>query len=493
MSALPEGFGLVLDRSVRTFGDGTVLIGGHPGRLMALTPAGTAALRRWLEGGPAGEVTRRLGRRLVDAGMAHPVAPPTAAVDRMSVTVVVPAKDRSGTLDRCLGSLGGRVTVVVVDDGSENPGAVAAVCRRHGASLIRRPHNGGPGAARNQGMAAVTTELVAFVDSDCEVGLDWLDGLLPLFADPELAAAAPRIRPRPTPPTAHRSVLDRYTGGRSALDLGPEPSEVGPGRVVGYVPTAALVARLAVLGRGFDEDLRVGEDVDLVWRLLDEGWSVRYQPSVVVHHDEPRSWSALLARRCRYGTSAGPLARRHPGRLAPLELRPWPTGVAVSVLTGHPGIGLALLAAATGAMARPLRRHQVPASMALRWSTLAVGWTVVGVGRALTVLAAPVVVAGVVRRRRWGVAAALVMTVPPMVDWWQRRPPLDPVRWSLASLADDMAYGAGVWLGCIRARTLGPLLPAAHNRRAGGGAGADGADDRRLAGSGVPSTGSREM
>ncbi len=472
------------------FSDGSVLIGGRPGRLMALTPAGVAALQRWLEGGAASEATRRLGRRLVDAGMAHPVAPPGAAADRGRVTVVVPAKDRPGALDRCLGSFGTTVTVVVVDDGSEDPEAVAAVSRRHGAGLIRLPVNSGPGAARNQGMAAVTTDLVAFVDSDCEVAPGWLDGLVPLFADPELAAVAPRIRPRPARHSGHRPVLDRYTEGRSALDMGPEPSEVGPGRAVGYVPTAALVARMDALGEGFDENLRVGEDVDLAWRLVDDGWRVRYQPSVVVHHHEPRSWADLLARRCRYGTSAGPLDRRHPGRLAPLELRPWPTGVAVALLTGHPGTGLALLAAATGTMARPLRRHRVPATTALRWSTLAVGWTVVGVGRALTVLAAPLVVTGLVRRRRWATTAALVMTVPPLVEWWQRRPPLDPVRWSVASLADDVAYGVGVWAGCVRTGTLGPLLPAVRLRRAGAGR-----PDHRgaVAGSGALPTGTREM
>ena len=28
------------------------------------------------------------------------------------------------------------------------------------------------------------------------------------------------------------------------------------------------------------------------------------------------------------------------------------------------------------------------------------------------------------------------------------------------SIVDDLAYGTGVWLGCIQHRTLDPLLPA---------------------------------
>ena len=65
--------------------------------------------------------------------------------------------------------------MVVVDDGSDDPDAVAAVCAGTRARLIRRDRNGGPGAARNEALAVVDTELVAFVDSDCTASPGWLD------------------------------------------------------------------------------------------------------------------------------------------------------------------------------------------------------------------------------------------------------------------------------------------------------------------------------
>jgi mycofactocin system glycosyltransferase len=477
---LPEGFGLILDRSVRAYGNGTVLLGGQPGRLVALTPAGAGALQQWLEGGGTPTVaTRQLGRRLVDAGMAHPVAPPlrrAVGSGGSVVTVVVPVRDRADSLDRCLDALGDRVPVIVVDDGSARPDRVAAVARRHRAQLIRRPVNGGPGAARNQALPTVDTELVAFVDSDCEVDPGWLDALVAHFGDPALGAVAPRVRPsaplpapagRPAGRPARRSVLGRYADSRSPLDMGAEPGEVGPGRTVGYLPTVALVARRTALGTGFDERLRVGEDVDLVWRILGAGWRVRYEPSVTVHHREPASWIGLLGRRCRYGTSAGPLALRHPGRLAPLELRPWPTAVAAALVARRPEAALALLAGSTAAMAGPLRRHGVPTSSVVGFSARGAGWTVVGVGRAVGVLAGPVVVVGILRRWRWAATAAGLAVLPPLVDWWRRRPPLDPVRWSLASMADDAAYGVGVWRGCFAARSFGPLVPSVRIGRIG--------------------------
>lgn len=213
---------------------------------------------------------------------------------------------------------------------------------------------------------------------------------------------------------------------------------------------------------GFDPDLIIGEDVDLVWRLLAAGWRVRYEPAVVVHHGEPRSWPALMARRFRYGTSAGPLARRHGRRLAPVELWPWPTFVAGALLVGRPRVAIVALVASTAAMERRTRDRGIPLAQAARWSAGGAGWTLVGIGHAATMLAGPAVAALAFLGRRGRLACALLALTPPAVDWWRRRPRLDPVRWTVASLADDLAYGAGVWAGCFTSGTLAPLVPVVH-------------------------------
>jgi glycosyltransferase involved in cell wall biosynthesis len=106
------------------------------------------------------------------------------------VTVVIPARDRPAYLDRCLAALGQSYPVIVVDDGSQQAAEIADLCRRHGATLIRRPASGGPGPARNDGLAQVTTPLVAFLDSDCETGPGGSTSLAAHFADPLVAAVA---------------------------------------------------------------------------------------------------------------------------------------------------------------------------------------------------------------------------------------------------------------------------------------------------------------
>src|SRR5262249_17957024 len=152
-----------------------------------------------------------------------------------------------------------------------------------------RDRCGGAGAARNTGLAAVRTPLVAFVDSDCVPGPGWLSPLLRHFADPAVGAVAPRIR-------AHEQgsgwlARDEAAASAPAVgpaggsgEMGPGESIVGPGARVPYVPGAALLVRRAAAGRGFAEDMPVGEDVDFVWRLSAAGWHIRYEPRAAVGH-----------------------------------------------------------------------------------------------------------------------------------------------------------------------------------------------------------------
>ena len=458
MTPLPPGWRLVIDPSVRSLDQGRALVGGFPGRLLRLSASGQAALAGLIAGTRGSVAARRLGRRLVNAGMAHP-RPPTTH-DTEDITVVIPVKDRADLLDRCLAATGSDVAVVVVDDGSESPGPIVEVCNRHHARLVVRDQCGGPAAARNDGLVEVHTDLVAFLDSDCVPRSNWLSDLAGLFGDPDIGAVAPRVRPIGVRATRPPSVLDRYVSARSPLDLGQREGEVGPGRLVSYVPTAALVVRRSALAGGFEPSLRYGEDVDLIWRMGDAGWHIRYVPSVVVDHGEPSTWPELLGRRFHYGTSSAPLSRRHRGRLAPVVLRPLPAAAVALALARRPLLAAAMSVVSGLALGRRAATAGIPRDLVARWTGQALVSTTEGIGRAGTVMAGPalVVIAARSRRYRWSALALLV--VPPLGEWLRWRPPLDPVRWTAASLADDFAYGLGVWRGCLREHTFAPLVPA---------------------------------
>ena len=477
---LPTGFRIAVDPTTRQLA-GDLLYGGSPARVLRLTPAGVAAWQRLRCGPVTDRSSGALARRLTDAGLAHPCPP--AAVATPEATVVIPVRDRAVQLGRCLAALGGDHPVVVVDDGSDDPTAVATVAGRYGARLLAHTTNRGPAAARNTALTVVHTEVIAFVDSDCLPAPGWVDALAAHLADPLVAAVAPRITA-----IAADSSAGRYARAAGGLDLGGTPARVAPNTRVSYVPTAALVARRAALlgvallgaalggavrdGAVFDPALRTGEDVDLVWRLHEAGWRVRYEPAVTVGHEEPATWRNLLARRFRYGRSAAPLSTRHPSAVTHLVLHPWPAVTLAALFARRPGLAAAAFCGSVLTMVHTLRRAGVPTRGVVRAMLIAVHQTWLGVGRYGTRFGAPVLVLVMARpggrtgTNRWGhrIAAASLLLGPPLTTWAERRPDLGPTRFVLGTLADEVAYGGGVLASCLTSRTSVPVRPRISRR-----------------------------
>ncbi len=412
-------------------------------RLFRLGAAGARLVDELAAGAPVPRSGPRaaLVDRFLDAGVLHPIPPVDGPWRAADVTVVIPVLDPEPD---ALASLvravldGGVAGVVVVDDGGAVPlGPVP------GATVVRRAVNGGPGAARGTGLHAVTTPLVAFVDADVAVASGWLDGLLGHFADPTVALVAPRVACAATP-----GRRGRYEVRHSPLDLGAVPARIRAGTRVSYVPTAAVVVRRDALDAvgGFDPGLRTGEDVDLVWRLDEAGYRCRYEPTVVVRHSPRSSWRSWLGQRAGYGRSAGPLARRHPGALAPVAVSGWSAAAWSLAVLGPIPVGAAAGGAVATATAAALHRKvgswRLVVSLAGRGHLHA--------GRQL---------AAAVRRAWWPVLLPAAMVSRPV-----RRVVALAVLVGLREggplrVVDDAAYAVGVWHGAWRARTIAPLVP----------------------------------
>lgn len=385
--------------------------------------------------------------RLVDAGALHPLldADPLPAAE---LTIVVP-------------TLGGpphlrpqRCRTIVVDDASPQPVVLPDDLP---AELVRLTTNRGPGGARNAGLEHVTTPFVAFVDADVDITEDDLLALGAHLRDARTVLVAPRVRARAADRT---DALARFEHTHSPLDLGGEPARVAPTTRVSYVPAAVLVCRTDAVraAGGFDAALRYGEDVDLVWRLHAAGGRCRYEPAVEAAHDTRPDLRSWMLQRYRYGTSAAALAARHPGALAPVRMSGWSAAVWVPVVAGLPLVGGLVAAGTAAALVRKLRT--LPAREPLRL----VGLGHLHAGRLLAATLTRAwwplaVLAGVCSRRaRRVLALALAMNVA--ASWSSERPTLDPLTYAALRTADDVAYGAGVWVGSLRARRADAITPS---------------------------------
>lgn len=450
---VPVGWRLRLATGTRILDGGRTLVGGSPLRILILSERGAQLLTGWLAGQPLSEdhEERRLARRLLDAGLADPDPPRSPAPGaEPEVTIVVPVYSDSERLARCLAPLAGGAPVIVVDDGSPNGGAIADVANRFGVRYIRHPGNRGQAAARNTGVRSASTPLVAFLDADCVPPPGFPGPLLDHLTDPAVGLVAPRI----VSGTHADGRIARYERVRSALDMGPRPSLVRPYSPVWYVPSAAMVARREALGAGFDEALTLGEDVDLVWRLHDAGWRIRYDPRTTVAHEErirPADW---YRRRIAYNESVAPLLRRHPERVPVLFLTPIAAVAWGAALGGQPAPVMAL----AGLRAVRLRRRLVgrlpgAGAWAVRAALDITLREAHDLGRALAGPWAPLML--LAGRRR----TALLLTTMIARDWFTDRPALDPLSYAALRLADESTRGLGIWIGCLRARDLRGLLP----------------------------------
>lgn len=463
--------------------DGTTLAGGTPYRVVTLTPRGAGLLRGVVDGEPLPPdepAVDRLMHRLRAAGLLR--APAPAPTDHTGVTVVIPARSAAGPVRDLLGTLPADLLVVLVDDGSPVPLAPLAD-ERPGLTVLRNERSRGPAAARNAGAAAAGTPWIAFLDADTIPDPRWIDRLKAQITETTattgtgdgvavpVVLAAPQIVPLPG--SGSGGWFEQRV---CALDLGHTPSEVGPGRAVSYVPSAAMLVHaesFAAVG-GFRADMHVGEDVDLVWRIAEHG-VVRYYPDVHVGHRPRGTLTAALNRRRLYGTSAADLAGRHPGALRHLDVSVWSLGPWLLAVLVHPAAGL--LAGGVTAAIAPWGMRELSPAHARKLAALGHLRAGAALGRWLIrpMLPVTVLVAAVNPRigRRLAVAAAVGLLHQAVQDvrtgaaadgsepagrFGPRRARATAESF-VAHALDDAAYGLGVWQGVLRRRNPEPVLP----------------------------------
>jgi len=168
-----------------------------------------------------------------------------------AVTAVIPAYNAASFIERALRSVLAQThrvaEIIVVDDGSSDRTAELAAAFPH-VRVIRRA-NGGPGAARNTGVDAASSEWIAFLDSDDSWAPSKTESQLKLIAADVGVVYVSRFDPINFGALWHRQAT--------------------------FTPTGALVRRQALSDAGgFDESRAIigTEDLDMWIRIALAGW-----------------------------------------------------------------------------------------------------------------------------------------------------------------------------------------------------------------------------
>jgi hypothetical protein len=267
--------------------------------------------------------------------------------------------------------------------------------------------------------------------------------------------------------TARPRWFERYDAAASSLTLGDVPGVVRPGAAVAWLPSACLIARTDALGSGFDRHLRVGEDVDLVWRLVATGHVVRYAPELTAGHDVRSTIRGWLGRKVVYGTGSAALGLRHGDAIAPAVLTPvMALAAAALLLRRRWAIPVAAAAVLWGGRTVAAVLPDTPGR-----TLVATGLAARGLGWAVRQEAAlllrhwwPATLIAVLVSHRVRRAVLTALVADSIVALAEEAGP-DPVPRLLGRRLDDLAYGTGLWLGALRVRNWRCLAPRIVWRR----------------------------
>jgi GT2 family glycosyltransferase len=225
------------------------------------------------------------------------------------ISVVVCSYNGERTIGRCLEELCRLdypdYEVILVDDGSTD--CTAAIAAEFDVRLIRT-ENRGLSAARNTGIEAATGEIVAFTDDDAWPDRDWLRYLAHGFAcGDHVGIGGPNLVPDDA--GLVENAVAHAPGGPTHVLLSDEIAEHIPGCNMAFRREA-----LRAVG-GFDPQFRIaGDDVDICWRLQEQGWTIGFCPAAVVMHHRRASVRAYLRQQVGYGKAEARLERKWPDK-----------------------------------------------------------------------------------------------------------------------------------------------------------------------------------
>lgn len=248
-------------------------------------------------------------------------------------TVIITTKNRPNYLRKALDSVihqtARQSLIIIVDDGSDVPVSqqLEESQRKH-CWISRNDKSVGVSAARNQGARATDTEWLIFLDDD-----DWLaDNFLTIMADSTATTPAPDlIWPSRTMVFENKGT---QISKRASVPLSPDnqsSDEVLAGLFDATSSGMAFRRSSLLQVGGFDEELSVSEDRDLIFKLLAKGYCARPAQDAVLFfriHEGPRLSQdekrerqaradlAVVSRHQQFLSSHPRLANRFMGRVA---------------------------------------------------------------------------------------------------------------------------------------------------------------------------------
>ncbi len=203
--------------------------------------------------------------------------------------------------------------VIVVNDGSTD--ATSQIAAEYPFKLINT-ENQGLSQARNTGIEVSDGEVIAFIDDDAYPDIHWLRFLALGFMEGEyVGVGGPNLPP----------LGDGWKAAAIANAPGPNPVLLSD-KVAEHIPGCNMALRKDALREvgGFDPIFRAaGDDVDMCWRLQEQGGTIGFSSAAVVWHHRRNSFHKYWKQQRSYGKAEAMLEKKWPGKYDALGQLKW--------------------------------------------------------------------------------------------------------------------------------------------------------------------------
>jgi mycofactocin system glycosyltransferase len=399
---------------------------------------------------------------LEQQGTAQPKAYP-------SVSIIIPVRNRPQEIRACLTSLAKlnypsqKIEIIVVDDCSTD--TTPEVIREFPVTLLALKKHRQASFCRNVAARKAKNEILAFIDSDCEADADWLLDLIPAFREKSIAAVGGMIDSYYT-----INQLDQYEKVQSSLRISSWYKRSSELDRFFYVPSCNFLIRrncFRELG-GFKNDLHVGEDVDLCWRIQNSGLQVDYRPVGTIFHKHRNRLQAFCRRRFDYGTSEPQLQKLHEDRRKRMVFPPLTTAFWLAMawflfagdhLLALPALSLPLLSSlSTYIKIHGTNGHIgfVKVISAVLRSYCAWLYHLCAFVSRYYILFSPVFIV-FLPVLFW--AMAVMHTIACLGQYIVKKPRLSFCVFFFYFSLEQISYQAGVWWSCMKIRHFGSIFP----------------------------------
>lgn len=221
-----------------------------------------------------------------------------------SISIIVPTKDKRGTLRNVLDSLSkleydkGRVEVIIVN--GDKSGRVQKIVSDYKFKVVRDRATS-LNAARNLGFKNANNDIIAFTDDDCVAPRDWASKIADSFSDPSVGFVGGRVVGY-----ASEQILSEYV----EETLVPMTARFGEKIVTRQIELFKFPAGCNMSFRRealrkinlLDERITYGfDDLESLERLVNAGYKLVLNPEVLILHKHRTSLREFVKQNFRYG------------------------------------------------------------------------------------------------------------------------------------------------------------------------------------------------